>query len=158
MATQVFSLEDQPAQSGPPAVWVLGFVCVLPFVIASFIFCYGPPNLSHAALSVLFAYSTAMLGYMGGVRAGIEVERADPRLTHLAISVVAPMIGFGLLLAQGRIPADWRLGGFLFAIVFQWLWDVSHHDGPSWRPRLRTFLTAGAGVPLAFALEQALHL
>jgi hypothetical protein len=35
---------------------------------------------------------------------------------------------------------------------------VSHHEGPAWRPRLRTFLTVGAGIPLAFALEQALHM
>ena len=158
MVSQVFSLEDQPAQQAPPAVWVLGVLCISPFVVASTIFCYGPPNQAHAALSVLFAYSTTMLGYMGGLRAGIEVERPKPRFSHLVISVIAPMIGFGLLLAQNHIPADWRLGGFILAIVFQWLWDTHNHDGPAWRPRLRTFLTVGAGVPLAFALEQALHL
>ncbi len=158
MATQVFSLEEQCAPQAPPAVWALSLLCILPFVVASAIFCYGPGHLSGQALTVLFAYSTAMLGYMGGIRAGIEVERANPRFLHLAISVVGPMIGFGLLLAGGRLPADWRLAGFIAAIVFQWLWDVSHHDGPAWRPRLRTFVTLGAGIPLAFALEQALHL
>ena len=35
---------------------------------------------------------------------------------------------------------------------------MNDHDGPEWRPRLRTLLTAGAAVPLAFALEQALSL
>jgi len=158
MATQVFSLEDQPAQHAPPAVWALSLLCVSPFIVASVIFCYGPQSFAHSSLAVLFAYSTAMLGYMGGVRAGIEIERPRPRFLHLAVSVVAPMIGFGLLLAQGRIPAPWRLGGFIIAIVLQWLWDVSIHEGPAWRPRLRTFLTAGAGIPLAFALEQAMHL
>jgi hypothetical protein len=158
MATQVYSLEDQPAQQVPNAVWALGVLCVTPFVVASAIFCYGPASLAPHALQVLFAYSTAMLGYMGGVRAGIEVERANPRLSHLVISVIAPMVGFGLLLAQNQIPADWRLGGFIIAIVLQWLWDVSNSEGPAWRPRLRTFLTVGAGVPLAFALEQAMKL
>jgi hypothetical protein len=158
MATEALSLENQPAQHAPPVVWALSLLCILPFVVASIIFCYGPQTFAHSSLAVLFAYSTAMLGYMGGVRAGIEIERHRPRLLHLAVSVVAPMIGFGLLLAQGRIPAPWRLGGFIIAIVLQWLWDVSIHEGPPWRSRMRTFVTAGAGIPLAFALEQALHL
>jgi hypothetical protein len=158
MTSQAMTLQEDTMTKAPPAVWTLSLLCVSPFVIASFIFCYGPPHLANAALSVLYAYSTAMLGYMGGVRAGIEVERAEPRLIHLVVSVIPPMIGFGLLLAQGRIPADWRLGGFIIAIVFQWLWDIRHSEGPAWRPRVRTFLTLGAGVPLAFALEQALHL
>jgi len=151
-------LEDQTAQNVPNAVWALGILCVSPFVVASAIFCYGPAHLAPTALTVLFAYSTAMLGYMGGVRAGIEVERAKPRFSHLVISIIAPMVGFGLLLAQNQIPADWRLGGFIIAIVLQWLWDVSNSEGPAWRPRLRTFLTVGAGVPLAFALEHAMKL
>ena len=158
MVSQAFSLEDQPAQNAPTSVCVLVGLFIAPFIVASTIFCFGPASQTQGALSVLFAYSTAMLGYMGGVRAGIEVERANPRFSHLALSVIAPMVGFGLLLAQNRIPADWRLGGFLITIVLQWLWDTHNHEGPVWRPRLRTFLTVGAGVPLAFALEQALHL
>jgi hypothetical protein len=157
MATQVFTLQDHPAENPPKAVWALGVLCIAPFVGASGVFCYGPARFSHMALQVLFAYSTAMLGYMGGVRAGIEVERPKPRFSHLALSIVAPMIGFALLLAQHQIPAVWRLGGFIVAIVLQWLWDVQNHEGPAWRPRMRTFLTLGAGVPLAFALEQAMH-
>jgi hypothetical protein len=157
MTTQVFTLE-KPIVEVPPAVWALGVLCVSPFVIASALFCYGPANLSSGALSVLFAYSTVMLGYMGGVRTGIEVERDQPRWMHLGASIIAPMAGFGLLLAQNIMPAYARLGGFILIMIAQWLWDVSHHEGPAWRPRMRTFLTAGAGIPLAFALEQALHM
>lgn len=160
MATQVYTLQDEPSaeQQPPRAVWALGLLCVTPCILASAIFCYGPARFSATALQVLFAYSTAMLGYLGGVRAGIEVERPKPRFGHLALSGLAPLIGFGLLLAQNEISAAWRLGGFIAAIVLQWLWDVQQHEGPAWRPRLRTLLALGAGVPLAFALEQALHL
>ncbi len=157
MTTRVFALE-QPIVEAPPAVWVLALGCVSPFIVASALFCYGPSDLSSGALSVLFAYSTIMLGYMGGLRAGIEIERDRPRWMHLAVSIVAPMTGFGLLLAQNVMPAYARLGGFILVMIAQWLWDVSHHEGPAWRPRMRTFVTAGAGIPLAFALEQALHL
>ena len=157
MTTEVFSVE-KPTVEVPPAVWALGVLSVSPFVIASALFCYGPANLSSGALRVLFAYSTIMLGYMGGVRTGIEVERARPRWMQLAASIVAPLAGFALLLAQNVLPAYARLGGFILIIIAQWLWDVSHHDGPNWRPRMRTFLTAGAGIPLAFALEQALRM
>jgi hypothetical protein len=38
------------------------------------------------------------------------------------------------------------------------VWDVNDHEGPEWRPRLRTLLTAGAAIPLAFALEKALRM
>jgi hypothetical protein len=157
MTTQAFTLE-KPAVVVPPSVWALGVLCVSPFVIASALFCYGPVSLSSKALSVLFAYSTIMLGYMGGVRTGIEVERDQPRWGHLAVSIVAPLGGFGLLLAASVLPAYARIGGFMAIIILQWLWDVTNHEGPAWRPRMRTFLTVGAGIPLAFALEQALHM
>ena len=157
MTTEVFSLE-KPTVEVPPAVWALGVLSVSPFIIASALFCYGPANLSSGALRVLFAYSTIMLGYMGGLRAGIEIESGRPRWIHLAVSIVAPMTGFALLLAQDLMPAYVGLGGFILIVIAQWLWDVSHAEGHAWRPRMRTFLTAGAGIPLAFALEQALHM
>lgn len=157
MTTRVFALE-QPQVEAPAAVWVLALLCTSPFIVASALFCYGPANLAVGALSVLFAYSTIMLGYLGGLRAGIEIESGRPRWMHLAVSIVAPLIGFGLLLAQDLMPAYARLGGFILTIIAQWLWDVTHAEGPAWRPRMRTFLTVGAGIPLAFALEQALHM
>ena len=157
MTTRVFALE-QPIVEAPAAVWALGLLCVSPFIVASAVFCYGPASMSSWSLSVLFAYSTIMVGYMGGLRAGVEIESGRPRWVHLAVSIVAPMTGFGLLLAQDVLPAYARLGGFILIIIAQWLWDVSHHEGPAWRPRMRTFLTTGAGIPLAFALEKALHM
>jgi hypothetical protein len=157
MTTRVFTLEE-PLVEAPAAVWVLALLCTSPFIVASALFCYGPAKLASGALSVLFAYSTIMLGYLGGLRAGIEIESGRPRWMHLAVSIVAPLVGFGLLLAQNLLPAYVRLGGFILIIVAQWLWDVTHAEGPAWRPRMRTFLTVGAGIPLAFALEQALHM
>ena len=48
--------------------------------------------------------------------------------------------------------------GSLIAFLLMWIWDTRAHDGPAWRPRYRTIITAGAAVALAFALEQAMSL
>ena len=50
------------------------------------------------------------------------------------------------------------LFGFLLAFLLVWLWDVRDIEGPAWRPRYRTLITAGAAIALAFALEQALSM
>jgi hypothetical protein len=62
------------------------------------------------------------------------------------------------MLGAERFGPAWQLSGFLFVFLLQWLWDVTSHEGPAWRPRLRTLLTTGAALSLAFALEQALAL
>jgi hypothetical protein len=62
------------------------------------------------------------------------------------------------LLGGLKFEPAWQLSGFLLVFILQWLWDVTSHEGPAWRPRLRTLLTSGAAISLAFALEQALHL
>ncbi|PTT74532.1 DUF3429 domain-containing protein, partial [Pseudomonas sp. HMWF010] len=71
---------------------------------------------------------------------------------------VFPLAGFGLLLGELHFEPAWQLSGFLLLFLLQWVWDVTDHDGPAWRPRMRTLLTSGAAISLAFSLEQALNM
>jgi hypothetical protein len=142
----------------PPAAWVFGLSTLIPFFVASGLFCYGPVGIRNSALLGLLAYSAAMVSYFGGVRTGLEIENPNPRWSVLGISLLFPLAGFGLLLGQLKFGPAWQLSGFLLVLLLQWVWDVTDHEGPSWRPRMRTLMTAGAAISLAFALEQALHM
>jgi hypothetical protein len=142
----------------PPAVWVFGLATLIPFFVASGVFCYGPPEARKGALIALLAYSTAIVSYFGGVRTGLEIENPSPRWAVLGLSLLFPLAGFGLLLGELRFEPAWQLSGFLLLFLLQWVWDVTDHDGPAWRPRMRTVLTSGAAISLAFSLEQALHM
>lgn len=142
----------------PRAVWVFGLATLAPFVVASGLFCYGPLSQRAAALAALLGYSTAMLSYLGGVRCGLEIDHPRPRWSTLGLSLLPPVVGVALLLGAHRFGAAWQLSGFLFVFLLQWLWDVTTHEGPAWRPRLRTLLTTGAALSLAFSLEQAMQL
>ena len=142
----------------PAAVWVFGLATLIPFFVASGLFCYGPPAARSGALLALLAYSTAIVSYFGGVRTGLEIENPSPRWVVLGLSLLFPLAGFGLLLGEIRFEPAWQLSGFLLVFLLQWVWDVTDHDGPAWRPRMRTVLTSGAAISLAFALEQALHM
>jgi hypothetical protein len=142
----------------PPVVWVFGVASIVPLFIASWLYCYGPLNLRGAGLLGLLGYATALLSYLGGIRCGMEFGRRIPRWRIIGLSILAPFAAFGLLLGAAKFDAVWQISGFLLAFLLQWIWDVNDHEGPTWRPRLRTLLTAGAAIPLAYALEQALSM
>lgn len=142
----------------PPTVWAFGVFSIVPLFIAAALYCYGPLNLRGAGLLALLGYCTALLSYLGGIRCGLEFERRRPRWRKIALSMIAPFFAFFLLLGAAKFDVVWQISGFLLAFLLQWIWDVNDHDGPEWRPRLRTLLTAGAAIPLAFALEQALSM
>ena len=142
----------------PPAVWVFGLSTLIPFFIASGLFCYGPDHVQKSSLLALLACSAAMVSYFGGVRTGLEIENPSPRWRILGVSLLFPLAAFGLLLGELKFEPAWQLSGFLLLFLLQWLWDVTNHEGPTWRPRMRTLMTAGAAISLAFSLEQALHM
>jgi hypothetical protein len=144
----------------PPTVWLFGIFSIVPLFIAAWVYCYGPLNLRGAGLLGLLGYATALLSFLGGVRCGLEFARRMPRWRIIGASLIAPFFAFFILLGagSGRFDTVWQVSGLLLAFLLQWVWDVNDHDGPEWRPRLRTLLTAGAAIPLAFALEQALSL
>jgi hypothetical protein len=142
----------------PRTVWVFGVFSILPLFIAAALYCYGPPRLAGPGLLGLLGSATALLSFLGGIRCGMEFARRIPRWHIIGLSMAAPLAAFGLLLGSAKFDAVWQISGFLLAFLLQWIWDVNDHEGPEWRPRLRTLLTAGAAIPLAFALEQALSL
>jgi hypothetical protein len=142
----------------PPVVWVFGVLSIVPLFIAAGLYCYGPGNMAGPGLLALLGYSTALLSFLGGIRCGLEFARRRPRWHVIGPAMSAPIIAFLLLLGSARFDVVWQISGFLLAFLLQWVWDVNDHEGPEWRPRLRTLLTAGAAIPLAFALEQALSM
>ncbi|HYG26137.1 MAG TPA: DUF3429 domain-containing protein [Caulobacteraceae bacterium] len=142
----------------PPTIWLFGVLSIVPLFIAAWFYCYGPLNMRGAGLLALLGYCTALLSYLGGIRCGLEFARRIPRWRSIAASMLAPFFAFALLLGAANFDVVWQISGFLLAFLLQWIWDVNDHEGPEWRPRLRTLLTAGAALPLAFALEQALSM
>ena len=144
----------------PPTVWVFGIFSIVPLFIAAWVYCYGPLNLRGAGLLGLLGYATALLSFLGGIRCGMEFGRRIPRWRVIGASLIAPFFAFFILLAagSGRFVTGWLVLGLLVALRLPWGWAGHDQEGPEWRPRLRTLLTAGAAVPLAFALEQAMRL
>lgn len=142
----------------PVAVWIFGLASIAPLFLAAGLYCYGPRVLAPSALLGLLGYSTALLSFLGGVRCGLEFSRRIVRWHVIAFSMIAPFVAFGLLLGSAWFDTVWQISGFLLAFLLQWVWDVNDHEGPEWRPRFRTLLTAGAAIPLSLALEQTLRL
>ncbi len=148
----------QARAPAPPTVWFFGVFSIVPLFAAAWVYCYGPPQLRGAGLLALLAYSTALLAFLGGIRCGLEFAQRIPRWRIIAMSMAAPLVAFALLIGSARFDVAWQVSGFLLAFLAQWIWDVNDAEGPAWRPRLRTLLTAGAAIPLSFALEQALRM
>ena len=142
----------------PAPLWVIALLGLSPFPASALAYVYGPSALSDPALGVLLTWSAIMLGFLGGIRWGLESGRAQPRWTRLAQSVLSPIVGWTLLFARGSLDTAWLLCGLIAAFILQWLYDHTAPDVPARYPRLMTVLTLGACISLALALEQALRL
>lgn len=150
---------DLPGGSpAPKPLWAIALAGLAPFPAAALVYVYGPEETSRTALTVLFTWSAVMLGFLGGVRWGLESGRTEPRWARLALSAVSPIGGWALLFARGAIETPWLLCGFMAAFILQWLYDHSAPDVPARYPRLMTALTLGACLSLALAMEQALRM
>ena len=139
----------------------MGVVSLVPFYLSAGLYCYGPAELRGQAFLGLIGWSTAMLSYLGGVRAGLEIDsHASPRLWSVALAMLSPVAALGLMFGAvtGGLSQVQQVSGFMTAFLLMWIWDSRAADGPAWRPRYRTVITAGAAVALAFALEQAMSL
>lgn len=150
--------EGHPTGAAPLPLWVIALLGLVPFPASAVVYCWGPSDLAGPALSLMLTWSAVMLGFLGGIRWGLETSRAEPRWTRLATSVLSPMAGWLLVFARGAIDTPWLLCGFLAAFILQWLYDHTAPDVPARYPRLMTTLTLGACLSLAMALEQALRL
>lgn len=144
--------------SAPKPMWAIALVGLSAFPISAILYAYGPTGWSGHALNVLLAWSAIMLGFLGGIRWGLESSLETPRWQRLAGSIISPIVGFGLLVARGDLPISWIITGLMGAFIVQWLFDQTAPDVPARYPRLMTVLTLGASVSLAMALEQAMKM
>jgi hypothetical protein len=139
----------------PVAAWTLGGLAILPFPVLALIYRYFAHGHEQGTILMLMSYSAVVLGFLGGSRWGREITSARPRWGVLIPSMAAMFIAWGLRVGDDYLPLTWQLGGFIAAYLAVWLWDAVSPDLPGWYPRLRTALTAGACVSLAFALGKA---
>lgn len=145
------------AESIPVALWVIALMAVAPFPGAAIVYCYGPAKLAAPALGVLLTWSAVVLSFLGGVRWGLETREPRPRWQRQTFSALCAVAAMMVLLARGRAPDTWILGGFIVAFLIQWLFDHQTPDSPSRYPLLSTTLTAAACISLSLALESAMH-
>jgi hypothetical protein len=147
------------AVTAPPRrIWSIALIAAAPFPIAAALYAYGPEPLSARALTLLLSWSAVVLGFLGGVRWGLEVAHRRPSPVRLAGAVLSPAFGWGLLFARDAMPVAWAIGAFAAAFILQWLFDHAEPEAAPQHPRLLTLLTGIACVSLAVALEQALRL
>lgn len=142
----------------PRPLWAIALLGLSPFPVSALLYLYGPNDLAGPALSLLFTWSAIMLGFLGGIRWGLESGRAEPRWTRLAQSVISPIAGWSLLFARGSLETAWLLCGLIAAFLLQWLYDHTAPDVPARYPRLMTTLTLGACISLALVLEHVLRM
>ena len=140
----------------PPALWIIAIGSLAPFPLAAIAYGWGPSDMARPALSVILNWSGCVLAFLGGVRWGMESGRPHARPYRLVISVASPVVAWGLLLARGRVPEGWVVGGCILAFLVQWLFDHQAPDVPARYPRLSTAITAAACISLAVCLDQAM--
>jgi hypothetical protein len=145
------------AEAIPVALWAIALVALAPFPVSALIYCYGPAAAMTASLNVLVAWSAITLAFLGGVRWGLETREPSPRAIRQAFSFLCAVAAVVILLARGRAPDTWILGGFTLAFLIQWLFDHQTPDTPSRYPILSTAVTGSACVSLALALEKAMN-
>lgn len=145
------------AESIPAALWTIALIALSPFPLAALAYCYGPAPWAAPALTTLLTWSAVTLAFLGGVRWGLETREPSPRIMRQGFSFLCAVAAVVILLARGRTPDIWILGGFVIAFLIQWLFDHQTPDTPSRYPILSTAVTGAACVSLALALEKAMN-
>jgi len=145
------------AEAIPVALWGIALIALAPFPAAAVAFCYGPTAWVAPALTLLLAWSAVTLAFLGGVRWGLETREPSPRPMRQAFSFLCAVAAVVILMARGRAPDTWILGGFTIAFLIQWLFDHQTPDTPSRYPMLSTAVTGAACVSLAMTLEKAMN-
>jgi hypothetical protein len=145
------------AESIPASLWGIALVALSPFPVSAIIYCYGPAAQIGPALTALLAWSAVVLSFLGGVRWGLETREPRTRPMRQVFSAMCGVAAWVVLLARGRAPDTWILGGFIAAFLIQWLFDHQTPDTPSRYPMLSTAVTTAGCVSLALALEKAMN-
>jgi len=145
-------------EAAPKSIWAVALIGLLGFPIPAALYAYGPNDPAGLALSALVTWSAVVLGFLGGVRWGLESGRPTVRWSRLLASTFSPVAGWMLFAARHLIGSAWVITGFLAAFMLQWLFDQTIPEVQVRYPRLTTILTLVACVSLAMALEKALRL
>ena len=145
------------AESIPAGLWTIALIALSPFPLSAVAYCYAPSKWTALALTVLLAWSAVTLSFLGGVRWGLETREPSPRILRQGFSLLCAVAAVAILLARGRAPDPWILGGFVVAFLIQWLFDHQTPDTPSRYPLLSTSVTGAACVSLALAFEKAMN-
>ena len=128
----------------PPIVLVYGLLGLIPFLAPPLASIFAS-NWQIFAAKVLTLYGALILSFLGGARWGAVIIHPDPSPKTVSLAMLPTLIGLSMLL----LPTDrWRLMGLAAALGLQWLWDICSPGLPTWYPRLRSILTAGAIVGL----------
>ena len=143
--------------STPAPARLLGFGGLLPFVTLAAASAFDP---SHAAFwrHALVAYGAVILSFVGALHWGFatvwESHSAHYRSRLMGWSVVPALGAWIALLAPSQIGL--ALLTLLFAVHYVFDLGLARRSNlPGWYMRLRTPLTAGAVLSLAFALFAA---
>ena len=138
----------------PPAAKNLGFAGLIPFISLAGLALYGDPERADAAQSGLILYGGVILSFMGGCRWGFSAAGLGdgPRFAPLALSVTPALLAWAVLWAFGGARPGWSALLLILGFAALYAWDaVSARRGetPSWWPRLRLPLSAGAILSLS---------
>ncbi len=137
----------------PRAALRLGFLALAPMAISALVSLYaGHPGTAHFGIVAFAVYCAALLSFLGGVRCGMEIQRAPdkPSPLRLAFSALPALAGWVLALFVLLIPgAIAAAAGFAGLFAAQYIWDQqSARDSaaPDWYPPLRQVLTGGTMI------------
>ena len=144
-------------RSIPTPALALGLGGLLPFAAGAIASWLPHVGLAAIGLAALGAYGAVILSFLGGVRWGAVLfdEAALERWTPLVLAVLPSLVAWVALLAP---PAP-MLALLLAGLLGQYALDRSAARSgalPAWYARLRTILTAGAGVATLVGLGAAL--
>ncbi|MCQ4162366.1 DUF3429 domain-containing protein [Roseomonas sp. GC11] len=125
----------------PPAASWLGGAGLLPFLtlaVASLM----PGESGALAATALLAYGAAILSFLGGIRWGLAMARAESGAlwAELSLSVLPSLLAWVALL----LPRPAGLLLLAVSLAGQWLLDSRTTLAPGWYPRLRLPLSLGA--------------
>jgi Protein of unknown function (DUF3429) len=144
-------------QTAPVGLWAIALLALTPFLVAAYLYAYGPSDLARPGLTVLLNWSGVVLAFLGGVRWGLESAEPTPRAHRLFLAALSPAAAWTVFMARGIIPDYWILTAFLIAFLLNWMFDHRAPDIPTRYPRLSTLLTVGACTCLGIALEKSIN-
>lgn len=136
----------------PLAITTLG---IIPFAVSAGAMLVWRGDIARQATAGLWliVYAAVILSFLGGIRWGAEMTRRDkPRFGELAPAFIAPLIGWGLVLAYFQYTQKSTImAAAAAALMVHYILDVLTGELPLWYRRLRLWPTLGGVVSLILA-------